>query len=191
MLYGYFWFPGNPRGGSSHDQVPGPGFTCQDPVAKPCLLSTGPPDAQSHYSNPWTGEQLRQKFYSIITKSNFRILWPFSSARLDDHRFILVPSVHIHLQARIFWTLTLCNLLCCQIARLRSELDVVRANTKVMSEMLTEMVPGKEDPSDLELLQVRKKNYYVICSLRLLSHNTLFFSEWDSKCTKFMFECSH
>ncbi|XP_037663865.1 TOM1-like protein 2 isoform X2 [Choloepus didactylus] len=40
-----------------------------------------------------------------------------------------------------------------QIARLRSELDVVRGNTKVMSEMLTEMVPGQEEPSDLELLQ--------------------------------------
>uniref|UniRef100_A0A8C9V8Z8 Target of myb1 like 2 membrane trafficking protein n=1 Tax=Scleropages formosus TaxID=113540 RepID=A0A8C9V8Z8_SCLFO len=40
-----------------------------------------------------------------------------------------------------------------QIARLRSELDVVRGNAKVMSEMLTEMVPGQEDPSDLELLQ--------------------------------------
>ncbi|XP_006901241.1 PREDICTED: TOM1-like protein 2 isoform X1 [Elephantulus edwardii] len=40
-----------------------------------------------------------------------------------------------------------------QIARLRSELDVVRGNTKVMSEMLTEMVPGQEDLSDLELLQ--------------------------------------
>ncbi|XP_010729006.1 TOM1-like protein 2 isoform X3 [Larimichthys crocea] len=40
-----------------------------------------------------------------------------------------------------------------QIARLRSELDVVRGNTKVMSEMLTEMVPGQEDTSDLELLQ--------------------------------------
>uniref|UniRef100_A0A8C5VAW1 Target of myb1 like 2 membrane trafficking protein n=1 Tax=Microcebus murinus TaxID=30608 RepID=A0A8C5VAW1_MICMU len=39
------------------------------------------------------------------------------------------------------------------IARLRSELDVVRGNTKVMSEMLTEMVPGQEDSSDLELLQ--------------------------------------
>lgn len=43
-----------------------------------------------------------------------------------------------------------------QIARLRSELDVVRGNTKVMSEMLTEMVPGQEDSSDLELLQVRR-----------------------------------
>ncbi|XP_041133634.1 TOM1-like protein 2 isoform X6 [Polyodon spathula] len=40
-----------------------------------------------------------------------------------------------------------------QIARLRSELDIVRGNTKVMSEMLTEMVPGQEEPSDLELLQ--------------------------------------
>ncbi|XP_067317353.1 TOM1-like protein 2 isoform X5 [Anolis sagrei] len=40
-----------------------------------------------------------------------------------------------------------------QIARLRSELDVVRGNAKVMSEMLTEMVPGQEDSSDLELLQ--------------------------------------
>lgn len=44
---------------------------------------------------------------------------------------------------------------CVQIARLRSELDVVRGNIKVMSEMLTEMVPGQEDASDLELLQVR------------------------------------
>lgn len=44
--------------------------------------------------------------------------------------------------------------LCAQIARLRSELDVVRGNIKVMSEMLTEMVPGQEEASDLELLQV-------------------------------------
>uniref|UniRef100_A0A3B3XNI6 Target of myb1 like 2 membrane trafficking protein n=1 Tax=Poecilia mexicana TaxID=48701 RepID=A0A3B3XNI6_9TELE len=40
-----------------------------------------------------------------------------------------------------------------QIARLRSELDIVRGNIKVMSEMLTELVPGQEDASDLELLQ--------------------------------------
>lgn len=43
-----------------------------------------------------------------------------------------------------------------KISRLRSELDIVRGNTKVMSEMLTEMVPGQEDPSDHELLQVRR-----------------------------------
>ncbi|KAL7860473.1 hypothetical protein AOLI_G00168220 [Acnodon oligacanthus] len=40
-----------------------------------------------------------------------------------------------------------------QTARLRSELDIVRGNCKVMSEMLTEMVPGQEEASDLELLQ--------------------------------------
>ncbi|KAM8814881.1 TOM1-like protein 2 isoform 3-T3 [Rhynchonycteris naso] len=40
-----------------------------------------------------------------------------------------------------------------QVTRLRSELDIVRGNTKVMSEMLREMVPDQEDSSDLELLQ--------------------------------------
>lgn len=49
--------------------------------------------------------------------------------------------------------------MCFQIARLRSELDVVRGNVKVMSEMLTEMVPGQEEASDLELLQVRLIHY--------------------------------
>ncbi|XP_047232732.1 TOM1-like protein 2 isoform X3 [Girardinichthys multiradiatus] len=44
-----------------------------------------------------------------------------------------------------------------QISRLRSELEVVRGNTKVMSEMLTEMVPGQEDSSDYELLQELNK----------------------------------
>lgn len=47
------------------------------------------------------------------------------------------------------------DFVCFQIARLRSELDIVRGNIKVMSEMLTEMVPGQENASDLELLQVR------------------------------------
>ncbi|KAM7371047.1 hypothetical protein PAMP_010547 [Pampus punctatissimus] len=45
-----------------------------------------------------------------------------------------------------------------QTCRLRSELDIVRGNTKVMSEMLTEMVPGQEDASDYELLQARPLN---------------------------------
>ncbi|XP_064419408.1 target of Myb1 membrane trafficking protein isoform X2 [Latimeria chalumnae] len=40
-----------------------------------------------------------------------------------------------------------------QVAKLRSELEVVSSNVKVMSEMLAEMVPGQADPSDLELLQ--------------------------------------
>ncbi|NXT26340.1 TOM1 protein, partial [Syrrhaptes paradoxus] len=40
-----------------------------------------------------------------------------------------------------------------QIAKLRSELEVVNGNMKVMSEMLTELVPSQAEPSDLELLQ--------------------------------------
>lgn len=38
------------------------------------------------------------------------------------------------------------------LAKLRSELDVVQGNIRVLSEMLTELSPGKEHPSDLELL---------------------------------------
>lgn len=53
-----------------------------------------------------------------------------------------------------------------QICRLRSELDVVRGNTKVMSEMLTEMVPGQEDASDYELLQARSSDCLRLCVLQ-------------------------
>lgn len=41
-----------------------------------------------------------------------------------------------------------------QLAKLRSELDIVQGNVQVMSEMLTEMTPGQEEAGDLELLQV-------------------------------------
>ncbi|XP_073500402.1 target of Myb1 membrane trafficking protein [Phyllobates terribilis] len=40
-----------------------------------------------------------------------------------------------------------------QIGKLRSELEVVNGNVKVMSEMLTELVPQNATPSDLDLLQ--------------------------------------
>ncbi|XP_033017532.1 target of Myb protein 1 isoform X4 [Lacerta agilis] len=40
-----------------------------------------------------------------------------------------------------------------QIGKLRSELEVVNGNVKVMSEMLTELVPGQTETSDLDLLQ--------------------------------------
>lgn len=41
-----------------------------------------------------------------------------------------------------------------QLAKLRSELDIVNGNIKVLREMLAELHPGKEDPEDFQLLQV-------------------------------------
>lgn len=43
---------------------------------------------------------------------------------------------------------------------------MVRGNTKVMSEMLTEMVPGQEEASDYELLQVSTVGKDTLMSLR-------------------------
>uniref|UniRef100_F7EYC4 Target of myb1 membrane trafficking protein n=1 Tax=Rattus norvegicus TaxID=10116 RepID=F7EYC4_RAT len=40
-----------------------------------------------------------------------------------------------------------------QIGKLRSELEMVNGNVRVMSEMLTELVPTQVEPADLELLQ--------------------------------------
>lgn len=40
-----------------------------------------------------------------------------------------------------------------QLGKLTSELQVVEGNMTVLSEMLGELVPGKEHPSDLQLLQ--------------------------------------
>ncbi|XP_071442683.1 TOM1-like protein 2 isoform X2 [Hetaerina americana] len=40
-----------------------------------------------------------------------------------------------------------------QLAKLRSELEVVQGNAAVLNEMMAEMEPGKEHPSDLQLLQ--------------------------------------
>ena len=64
---------------------------------------------------------------------------------------------------------------CFQIARLRSELDIVRGNIKVMSEMLTEMVPGQENASDLELLQVRLFFFANICMICVIYDFYCFF----------------
>lgn len=41
-----------------------------------------------------------------------------------------------------------------QLAKLQSELDVVQANMAVFNEMLNELTPREEHPSDLELLTV-------------------------------------
>ncbi|XP_055993458.1 target of Myb1 membrane trafficking protein isoform X2 [Sorex fumeus] len=40
-----------------------------------------------------------------------------------------------------------------RIGKLRSELEMVNGNVRVMSEMLTELVPTQAEPADLELLQ--------------------------------------
>jgi hypothetical protein len=42
-----------------------------------------------------------------------------------------------------------------QIAKLRSELDVVQNNAQVFGEMLVTLQPGEEHPQDLDLLLVR------------------------------------
>lgn len=47
--------------------------------------------------------------------------------------------------------------LCIQIGKLRSELEMVSGNVRVMSEMLTELVPTQIEPADLELLQVSQR----------------------------------
>ena len=51
-----------------------------------------------------------------------------------------------------------------QLAKLKSELDIVQQNVNVFSEMLTEIIPGQEHPNDLELLQVRtSQGYLLLC----------------------------
>ncbi len=51
-----------------------------------------------------------------------------------------------------------------QVAKLRSELDVVQTNAQVFGEMLVTLQPGEEDPQDFELLMVNK--YFKIpCKL--------------------------
>ncbi|GIY03625.1 TOM1-like protein 2 [Caerostris extrusa] len=51
-----------------------------------------------------------------------------------------------------------------QLAKLRSELDIVEGNMKVFGEMLTELTPGKEHQQDLELLQELQKTCYAMQS---------------------------
>ena len=41
-----------------------------------------------------------------------------------------------------------------QVAKLRSELDVVQTNAQVFGEMLVTLQPGEENPQDFELLMV-------------------------------------
>ncbi len=53
-----------------------------------------------------------------------------------------------------------------QVAKLRSELDVVQTNAQVLGEMLITLQPGEEHPQDLDLLLV--KNFFQIQLFTLL-----------------------
>lgn len=53
-----------------------------------------------------------------------------------------------------------------QIAKLQSELDIVSMNMSVFSEMLNELKPGQEDPSDYKLLtDLSQTCKYVKCKM--------------------------
>jgi len=49
-----------------------------------------------------------------------------------------------------------------QIAKLRSELDVVQTNAQVLGEMLITLQPGEEHSQDLDLLMVKKKKTFFL-----------------------------
>lgn len=55
-----------------------------------------------------------------------------------------------------------------QLGKIRSELDIVHGNISVMSEMLTEMTPGQEEPGDLQLLQVTLMYMYLVFLSQLI-----------------------
>ena len=59
-----------------------------------------------------------------------------------------------------------------QLAKLRSELDVVQTNAQVFGEMLITLQPGEEHPEDFEFLMVRRKrsrchlNCFLSCEIK-------------------------
>jgi hypothetical protein len=54
-----------------------------------------------------------------------------------------------------------------QIAKLRSELDVVQTNAQVLGEMLITLQPGEEHPQDLDLLMVILDSFIHKCIFHL------------------------
>lgn len=55
----------------------------------------------------------------------------------------------------VLTSLSLASLPALQVAKLLSELDIVRRNIDIMSEIMTENEPGKESAEDFQLLEVR------------------------------------
>lgn len=56
-----------------------------------------------------------------------------------------------------------------QIAKLQSELDIVSMNMSVLGEMLTELKPGQEDPSDYKLLNDLTQTCKYVFRLKYIS----------------------
>ena len=65
-----------------------------------------------------------------------------------------------------------------QLSKLRSELDIVEGNVRVLSEMLTELQPGQEEPNDYKLLVVR--------DLVLMIKNSIYLFRINSENTRLM-----
>lgn len=65
----------------------------------------------------------------------------------------------------------------------------MRGNTKVMSEMLTEMVPGQEDPSDHELLQVSHSDSFLFSLLERATEDHQRECWCSSMLTVFIIQC--
>lgn len=49
-----------------------------------------------------------------------------------------------------------------QLAKLRSELDVVQTNAQILGEMLITLQPGDEHPQDLDLLIVKFMFFFFL-----------------------------
>lgn len=71
-----------------------------------------------------------------------------------------------------FWLLSPYVLYAFQIGKLRSELEMVSGNVRVMSEMLTELVPTQIEPTDLELLQVSTQPAYRVSPTQLTPYTS-------------------
>ena len=57
------------------------------------------------------------------------------------------------------------------VAKLLSELDVVRTNMDIMNQVLNEVEPGKESADETQLMDVSRitTHVYIQCALGLLS----------------------
>jgi len=53
-------------------------------------------------------------------------------------------------------------------------LELVRGNMTVLNEMLSELVPGKEDESDVQLLTVTSLKIYILIIFKTISIQRLF-----------------